>query len=103
MSTNPNTPLFEISDRDEIEYEDDPAVTQAKANLVAAECIQLENAKQRRLEREEQKAWAEGERLMREIEEAERQWRELEEAELERLMREKERLEEQKWAEEWTE
>ena len=37
MSTNPNTPLFKISDRDNMMYEDDPAVTQAKANLMAVE------------------------------------------------------------------
>ena len=43
--------------------------------------------------------WAEAERLMREIEEVERQWRELEEAEVERLTWEKERLEEEKRAE----
>ena len=43
----------------------------------------------------------EAERLMWEIEEAERQWRELKEAELERLMREKERLEEEKRVEKW--
>ena len=78
------------------EYEDDPAITQAKANLVAAEHIQQETAEQRRLEREER---AEAERLMWEIEEAERQWRELEEAEVERLTWEKEKLEEEKRAE----
>ena len=50
MSAEPNTPLFVLSDNDDIEYEDDPAVTQAKANLVvAAECIQQEKAEQRRL------------------------------------------------------
>ena len=32
MSTDLNTPLFEISDGDDIEYEDDPAVTQAKCS-----------------------------------------------------------------------
>ena len=53
MSADPNTPLFILSDDDDVEYEDDPAVTQAKANLVAAECIQQEKAEQRRLEREE--------------------------------------------------
>ena len=78
-------------------YKDDPAVTQAKVNLMAAECMQQERAEQRRLEREEQKVWVEVERLKREIEEAERKWRELEEAELERLTREKEILEEEKW------
>ena len=39
--------------------------------------------------------------MTREIEEVERQWRELEEAEVERLMWEKERLEEEKQVEQW--
>ena len=39
--------------------------------------------------------------MMWEIEEAERKWRELEEAEVERLMWEKERLEEEKRVEQW--
>ena len=101
MSADPNTPLFILSDNDDIEYKDNPAATQAKANLAAVEHIQEEKAKQRRLEREEQKARGEAERLMWEIEEAEKQWRELEEAEVERLMQEKERLEEEKQAEQW--
>ena len=67
MSTNPNTPLFILSDDDDIEYKDNPAVTQAKANLAAAECIQQEKAEQRRLEREEWKVQAEAERLTKEI------------------------------------
>ena len=99
MSTNPNTPLFTLSNDDDVEYEDDPAITQAKANLTAAEHIQQERAEQKRLEREELKARAEAERLMWEIEEAKRQQRELEEAEVERLTQEKEKLEEEKWAE----
>ena len=99
MSTNSNTPLFVISNGDDIEYEDDPAVTQVKANLAAVEHIQQERAEQRRLEREEQKAWVEVEHLTKEVKEAERKWRELEEAEVERLMWEKERLEEEKQAE----
>ena len=98
MSADPNTSLFVLSDND-IEYKDDPAVTQAKANLTGAERIQQEKAEQRRLEREERKVWAEAERLMWDIEEAERQRRELEEAEVERLMWEKEKLEEEKRAE----
>ena len=56
MSTNPNTPLFTLSNDDDDEYEDDPAITQAKANLTAAEHIQQERAEQKRLEREERKA-----------------------------------------------
>ena len=99
MSTDPNTPLFVLSDDDDIEYEDDPAVAQAKANLVVAERIQTERAEQRRLEREEWKVRVEAERLTREIEEAERKRKELEEAELEQLTQEKERLEEEKRAE----
>ena len=99
MSANPNTPLFVLSDDDDDEYEDDPAVTQAKANLAAAEHIQQERAEQKRLEREEWKVRVEVERLMWEIEEAERQRRELEEAEIERLTWEKEKLEEEKRAE----
>ena len=59
------------------------------------EQIQQERAEQRRLEREEWKAWVEVERLRREIKEAEREWRELEEAEVERLTQEKEKLEEE--------
>ena len=101
MSTNCNTPLFVISDGDDVEYEDDPAVTQVKVNLTVAERIQQERAKQRRLEREEQKAWVEAEHLTKEVEEAERKRRELEEAEVERLMWEKERLEEEKRVEQW--
>ena len=95
MSANPNTPLFMITDGDDIEYKDDPAIAQAKANLAAAEWIQQERAKQRRLEREERKVEAEVERLRREIEEAEREWRELEEGDLGWLTLEKERLEEE--------
>ena len=96
MSANPNTPLFKISNGDEIEYEDNPAVAQVKANLMAAEQIQQERAEQRRLEREEWKAWVEVERLRQELGEAEREWRELEEAELGWLTWEKEQLEEEK-------
>ena len=101
MSADHNMPLFEISDGDEIEYEDNPAIAQAKANLAAVERIQQERAEQRRLEREERKAWAEVERLRREIEEAEREQREIEEAEVERLTREKEKLEEENRVEQW--
>ena len=53
MSIDPNTPLFVISDRDDVKYEDNPAMTQAKANLVVMERMQQERAEQRRLEREE--------------------------------------------------
>ena len=63
MFANQDTPLFVLSDDDDDEYKDDPAITQAKANLMVAECIQQEKAEQRRLEREEWKAWAEVERL----------------------------------------
>ena len=99
MSADPNTPLFMISDRDDIEYEDDPAIAQAKTNLAVVEQIQQERAEQRRLEREERKVWAEVERLRWEIEEVEREQRELEEAEVERLTWEKEKLEEESRAE----
>ena len=78
MSADPNTPLFVLSDNDNVKYKDNPAVTQAKANLAAVECIQQEKAEQRRLEREEQKVWAEAEPLTKEIEEAEKKrgsWR----------------------------
>ena len=101
MSANPNTPLFVISNGDDVEYEDNPAIAQAKANLMVAEWIQQERAEQRRLEREEQKAWVEAERLRWEIEEAEREQRELEEAEVERLTQEKEKLEEENRVEQW--
>ena len=97
-SADPNTPLFMLSDDDD-EYKDDPAIAQAKANLVVAERIQQERVEQRRLEREEWKVWAEAKHLTREIEEVERKRKELEEAELERLTQEKERLEEEKQAE----
>ena len=49
---------------------------------MAVEHVQQERAEQQRLEREEQRVWAEAEKLKGEIEEAERRWRELEEAEL---------------------
>ena len=101
MSTDPNTPLFVISDGDDVEYDDDPAVTQAKANLMAVEWIQQERAEQRRPEREEWRARAEVDRLRQEIKEVEREQRELEEAEVERLTREKEKLEEENRVEQW--
>ena len=101
MSADPNTPLFVISDGDDVKYEDDPTITQAKVNLAAAEHIQQEKAKQRRLEREEWKVRVEVECLTREIKEVEKKWRELEEVEVERLMQEKERLEEEKRVEQW--
>ena len=91
MFADQDTLLFMLSDDDNDEYKDDPAITQAKGNLVVAECIQQEKAEQRRLEREEWKVWAEVERLTWEIEEVERQRRELEEAEIERLTWEKEK------------
>ena len=75
---------------------DNPAMTQAKANLAAAECMQQERAEQRRLERAEQKVWVEVEHLTKVIKEAERKRRELEGVELERLTQEKEKLEEEK-------
>ena len=87
--------MFVISDGDDIEYKDDPAIAQVKANLTAVEWIQQERAEQRRLEREERKAQAEVERLRWEIEEVEREWRELEEVEPEQLTWEKEQLEEE--------
>ena len=93
--------MFVISDKDDVEYEDDPAIIQAKANLAAAEHIQQEKAEQRRLEKEQQKAQAEVECLTKEIEEAEKKQRELEEVEAERLMWEKERLEEENRVEQW--
>ena len=99
MSADQNTSLFVLSDNDNDEYEDDPAIMQVKANLVVVECIQQEKVEQRRLEREEWKVRVEAEHLTREIEEAGRKRRELEEAELERLTQEKERLEEEKRAE----
>ena len=100
MSADPNTPLFILSNNDDVEYEDDPAITQVKANLVVVERIQQEKAEQRRLEREERKVWVEAERLTKEIKEAEKKRRELE-VEMERLMQEKERLEEEKQVEQW--
>ena len=39
MSADPNTPLFEISDGEDVKYEDNPAVAQVKANLTVAEQI----------------------------------------------------------------
>ena len=95
MSTDPNMPLFKISDGDDLSYKDDPVIMQVKANLAAAERVQQERAEQRRLEREERKAQVEAEWLLWEIEKAERKWRELEEVELEQLTLEKERLEEE--------
>ena len=72
MSADQNTLLFMLSDDNNDEYEDDQAIMQVKVNLMAVERIQQEKAEQRRLEREEQKARAEVERLTQEIEEAER-------------------------------
>ena len=86
--------MFVISNGDNVKYEDNPAIAQAKANLAAVEQIQQERAKQRRLEREEWKVQAEVERLRREIKEVEREQKELEEMKVERLTREKEKLEE---------
>ena len=40
MSADPNTPLFVLSNGDNVEYKEDPTVAQAKANLAAAERIQ---------------------------------------------------------------
>ena len=101
MSADLNAPLFMISDGDDVEYDDDPAVAQVKANLMAVERIQQERAKQRRLEREERKVQAEADRLRWEIKEAERERKELEEAEVERLTWEKEKLEEENRAGQW--
>ena len=105
MSADHNTPLFEISNGDEIEYKDNPAIAQVKANLAVVEWIQQERAEQRRLEREKQKVQVEAERLRQEIKEAEREGREIKEAEREGrelkevelgwLTQEKERLEEE--------
>ena len=100
MSADHNTPLFEISDGDDAMYEDDPAIIQARANLAAAEHVQQERAEQKRLEREEQRAQAEAERLKGEIEEVEKRRRELEEVEVRRLAQEKDRLEVEKQIEE---
>ena len=100
MSANPTTPLFVITDGDDIEYKDDPAVIQARANLAVLECVQQEKAEQRRLEREEWRVQAEVEKLKGEIEEAERRQRELEEVELRRLAKERDGLEVEKWVEE---
>ena len=96
MSADSHTLLFIISDEDDVEYEDNPAVTQVKVNLAAVEHIQQEKAEQRRLEREERRVQVEAECLTKEIKEAERKWRELEEVELGRLTWEKEKLEEEK-------
>ena len=63
MSADLNILLFEISDGDDLSYEDDPAVTQVKANLAVAERVQQERAEQRRLEREEWKVEVEVEGL----------------------------------------
>ena len=83
LTADPNTPLFIISDGDDVEYEENPAITQVKANVVVVERVQQERAEYRRLEREEQKVLAEAERLTWEIKEAERRQRELKEVELE--------------------
>ena len=93
MSANHNTLLFKISDGDDVTYEDDSAIIQARANLVVVECVQQEKAEQKQLEREEQRARVEVEKLKGEIEEAEKRRRELEEAEVRRLAQEKDCLE----------
>ena len=84
MSTDRNMPLFKLNDKDNITYEDDPTIMQARANLMGVEWVQQEKAKQRMLDREQWQAQAEAERLRGEIKEAERKWRGLEEAELRR-------------------
>ena len=76
MSTNPNTLLFEIDDKD------DPAIIQVRENLMVAEQVQQEMVEQRRLERGQQQTQAEAERLRGEIKEVERMQRDLEEVEL---------------------
>ena len=96
MSADRITPLFKLNDEDNITYEDDPTVIQVRANLVAAEQVQQEKVKQRRLKREQWWAEVEVERLRGEIEEAERKQRGLKEAELRRLEEEKGRLEREK-------
>ena len=96
MSADGNTPLFELDDEDDVTYEDDPTRLQARANLMAAERVQQEKVKQRRLEREQR--WVE--RLRGEVEEVERKQRELEEVELRRLGEDKERLERERQIEE---
>ena len=96
MSADHDTPLFEISDGDDTMYKDDPAIIQVRANLVVVECVQQERAEQKRLEREEQRVWAEGEKLKGEIKEAEKRRRELEEVEVRRLAQEKDYLEVEK-------
>ena len=83
MSADHNTLLFEISDGDDVTYEDDPAVIQARANLAVAEHVQQEKAEQKQLEREEQRVQAEMGKLKGEIEEVE----------MRRLAQEKDRLE----------
>ena len=93
MSADHNTPLFKISDRDDVMYKDNPAVIQARENLTAAERVQQEKAEQKWLEREEWRVQAEVEKLRGEIEEAEKRRRELEEAEMRRLAQEKDHLE----------
>ena len=40
MSTDGNTPLFELDDKDDITYEDNPTVLKVRTNLVAAEWVQ---------------------------------------------------------------
>ena len=93
MSADHNTPLFKISDGDDATYKDDPAIIQARANLMVVERVQQEKAEQKRLEREEQRVWVEAEKLKGEIEEAEKRRRELEEVEMRRLAQEKDYLE----------
>ena len=100
MSADRNMPLFNLNDKDEVTYEDDPAILQARANLAVAEWVQQEKVEWRRLEREQWWTQAEAERLRGEIEEAERKQRELEEVELRRLEEEKGRLEREKKIEE---
>ena len=79
MSAYHDTPLFKISDGDNTMYEDDPAVIQARANLIAVECVQQERAEQKRLEREERRVRVEAEKLKGEIKEAEKRRKVLEE------------------------
>ena len=51
MSTRDHDPLFILDDDNDIEVEEDPAVIQARENLVVSERLQQEHTEQRRLER----------------------------------------------------
>ena len=85
MSTNEHEPLFVLDNDNDKEVKEDPNVIRGWENLVTAERLQQEHAKQRQLERAQCWAEVEAERLRWEVKEVETKQKELEEVEIRRL------------------